>query len=584
LTDIHAALPHAPLELVDAANKIWHLRNNLKLEQGATLVLHGSAAAGDVNQLRLQSNNTSDPGAILWVRAQWGTIDIQSTKITSWDDAANGPDTEHATFMRSYIHVRSFLEADGITARESRMNIASSEISHLGFFGAEAYGLSWKVLGSQAGLFDKVDVRGDVTNCNIHHNYFGMYTFGAFEMKVLNNEVHDNVGYGVDPHDDSDSLLIEGNDVHHNGRHGIIASKRCDHVVIRGNKSHDNLLHGIMLHSTSNNGLIENNESFGNGDTGVTIFDSHDCTIRGNIIRDNAKGLRFSVGSSNNLAEGNEIFANKGSGLYFFKGNDAPSSGDGHPKLNRLINNNVHDNLGPGVKATDSDDNLFQGNQFVANNNEFELRRCLRNIFDGNSFPDNLTVSTAGKTGVAASTIFRNQPRVQVQIDAFSSVTFEDPLGSIFDPFETGIGTTVTSTGSSLKLTRTEIGTDSVVLTRNFKVVVTEKKVTVDPTTWNTGLNTSKAWTSVASAAALNVKYIVGDLNPNELYGISKNGTPVSSVLADANGTLTFEDVAGTTSPVLYSLVALYAGGPQSPPVPPPEGKHGGKKRRSGRS
>lgn len=34
-------------------------------------------------------------------------------------------------------------------------------------------------------------------------------------------QVHDNVGYGFDPHDDSDYVTINNNHVYNNGWHGI---------------------------------------------------------------------------------------------------------------------------------------------------------------------------------------------------------------------------------------------------------------------------------------------------------------------------------------------------------------------------
>ena len=45
--------------------------------------------------------------------------------------------------------------------------------------------------------------------------------------------MHDNSGYGFDPHDDSDFLTIHDNEVYNNGYHGIIASKRCNGVSIQ---------------------------------------------------------------------------------------------------------------------------------------------------------------------------------------------------------------------------------------------------------------------------------------------------------------------------------------------------------------
>src|SRR5262249_51543898 len=59
LSDIKAALPNAPLDLVDPANGIWLLRANLFIVDGSVVVLHGTAIGGDVNEFRLQSNNSS---------------------------------------------------------------------------------------------------------------------------------------------------------------------------------------------------------------------------------------------------------------------------------------------------------------------------------------------------------------------------------------------------------------------------------------------------------------------------------------------------------------------------------------------
>src|SRR6059058_4918921 len=58
LSDIKAALPKVPLTQV--APGVWHLRAELQADNGARLVLHGTKLGGDVNQLRLQSNNTFD--------------------------------------------------------------------------------------------------------------------------------------------------------------------------------------------------------------------------------------------------------------------------------------------------------------------------------------------------------------------------------------------------------------------------------------------------------------------------------------------------------------------------------------------
>ena len=167
------------------------------------------------------------------------------------------------------------------------MDIRRSEMAYLGHYAAEAYGLTWKVSGNGPGLYDRVDVLGEVTDSHIHHNYFGIYTYGGHGIRIVNNQINDNVMYGIDPHDDSDFLLIDGNDVHDNGTHGIICSQRCDNIVIRNNFSHDNGGNGIMLHRNTNDSLVEGNLCRNNADSGLAVFDSHRNVVRRNILQNN---------------------------------------------------------------------------------------------------------------------------------------------------------------------------------------------------------------------------------------------------------------------------------------------------------
>ena len=91
LTDVAAApvVGAGRLELVDPANKIWLLKTNLKVEEGATLRVVGGAA-GDANWLRLRS----DPAGGLWLRGENGNLLFQDTRVTSWDTAAGTFDTD----------------------------------------------------------------------------------------------------------------------------------------------------------------------------------------------------------------------------------------------------------------------------------------------------------------------------------------------------------------------------------------------------------------------------------------------------------------------------------------------------------
>jgi parallel beta-helix repeat protein len=553
LTDISQKASTSALQLVDPGNRIWLLKANLRLEQGARLNLHGASVGGDVNELRLRSNNSSAANSTIFIRAQWGTIDIVNTRVTSWNEAVNAPDTETATYKRSYIHARSFLEADGVTARESRMNIRNSDVGYLGFYGGEAYGLVWKVIGSTAGLYDKVNVYGDVTNSYIHHNFFGAYTYGAFGMEWRDNEIAYNASYGLDPHDDSDSLVITGNETHHNGNHGIICSQRCDNLTITGNVSHHNTGHGIMLHRDTNDSLVANNQSYDNTDTGIVLFESHRNTVRQNVSRNNKRGIRLSVGSADNVFENNEVYGNV-DGLYFYKGSDAPVNGDGHPKRNRFANNDVRDNSGYGIKASESDDNTFVNNSFTGNGAGILFEDSLRNRLDGNTIPSNRKIETDGNSGVASSTFVRPLADVLLAFNSYGSTTLEDSAGRVFDPEEPGIATTVTSAGSTLKMTKSLAGDTSLVTALKLWALAASGSATIDPTLYERSGDRRKEWVTRASSSNATIAYTVGDLAASTSYTVRRNGSTLATVATDSGGTLRFSDAPGSTSSVTYRI------------------------------
>jgi mannuronan 5-epimerase len=554
LSDIKAAQDQAPVEQV--APGVWHLRASLIIQGGAQLVLHGKAIGGDVNELRLQSNNTTDTNRFVFISADWGSINIQETSITSWDDAVGGPDTEYATNGRAYINVRSELAADGVTPLQSRMDVIHSDIGYLGYDESEAYGLSWKVNGDQPDLFNRADVFGDILDSRIHHNFFGIYTFGAYSMHCSDNEIDHNVQYGFDGHDDSDYLLIQGNNAHHNGNHGIIASKRCDHLTIRDNVCWANAQNGIILHRNSNNGLIEGNQCHDNRDSGVVLTGDSGCTVRSNLLFGNYEaGIRLDLGAADNLIEGNVCASNNWHGFYLYKGSDVPEpNDDGRPKRNRFVNNQVYGNGKEAINLFDSDDNTFSGNTFYANGAKMHFERGFRNRLVGNSIPPEVTVLTLGSPADAPATYISDQPATRVQMDGYSSTVFEDSKGQIFDPEEDGVATSVTTNGSSLVLTAAEIGTTSTVYARNFWADAKGGTVWIDPISWTSPDGANKHWTAKADPPGTSVSYTVGDLATNQAYAVLKEDVPLMTVKPDSAGSINFVDVIDNTNSVDYSI------------------------------
>ena len=552
LTEIRANTPSLPAAALSRSGDVWLLAAKLHIEDGSTLVLHGSAVGGDVDELRLKS----DSGGFVYLWAEYGTLDIESTRIRSWDPSAGAVDTEYAS-GRAFIRVRSFLDSSGI-ARESRMDIVNSEISYLGYNAAESYGLVWKVIGAPGAdfsLYDKVNVYGDIYGSHLHHNYFGMYTYGHEGGQWVGNEVDHNVKYGFDPHDDSDHLLIEDNNVHDNGNHGIIASQRCDHVVIRNNRSYGNTGNGIMIHRASDDALVEGNEAYQNTDSGIALFASKRSTVRNNTLLDNGNaGVRLSMGQADSLIDGNEIGFSGKYGLYFYRGSDTPQPGDdGRPKRNTLRNNTIHDVASDPVKMTDGDSNTFTGNVIQSSGTTLRFTTSTAVKLVNNTLPSGSIVNLSGSSSVATSADFY-QPTIKLQInDAYVTARFRDNNNAIFDPDET-IYTTSSTTSSLLTLNQADIGTSSTVFRRKLNAVPASGSIKVNPTLWSLSGDRGKDWNVQASSGSVSVAYTVGDLAAGTVYDVRRGGSVIGTFTATSEGAISFASAPGSTATVGYSV------------------------------
>jgi parallel beta-helix repeat protein len=370
-----------PKQMVKVGAGVYLLRSHLVLQTGASFIVEGTAIGGTTNVLRLMSNNNSTTNNLANITADQGKIRFASTQVTSWNEAAAGPDTEYgSTYKRASIKVRSRV-VNGVP-NISRMDILDSNIGYLGYNGAEAYGLAWKVMDN---AFAAVDVLGDIRNSRIHHNYFGAYMYGAYGMVIDNNEFDKNIKYGLDPHDDSDALTITNNRSHHNGNHGIICSQRCDNIVIRGNQSYNNIGHGIMIHRSVDNSVVENNTSSYNTDTGIALFESNHNIIRNNTVVGNKHGIRLSVGSSYNQLLNNTVDGSTGNALYTYVGSDIPVRGDGVNRGNIWNGNIVKNSKYYVLKLAGTDGDRFEANDFRGNGiAKYDISRATNTVFVNN--------------------------------------------------------------------------------------------------------------------------------------------------------------------------------------------------------
>ncbi|KKP58904.1 MAG: Glycosyl transferase family 2 [Candidatus Moranbacteria bacterium GW2011_GWF2_34_56] len=336
LSKINQSLAPANKNLLEqTAPGEWILRANLYIGKDVTLILD----KGEVDYLKLKS----DDDEFIWLRSETGNMLFSGIKITSWDEKNKTPDFNHNN-GRAYI-----------TAKNSgRFDIANSELAYLGYVGAPkrggpfggSYGVSWKI--KNQGLQDRL-LTGVVQNSDFHNNFFGAYTFGTTGMVFQKNKFYDNIEYGLDPHDDSNNMLIENNLAFQNGKHGIITSKRCFDNIIINNTSYNNRLHGIMLDRNSNNNLVQKNTVYGNVD-GIAIYESNKNIISENKIQNNVRGIRLNAGSQENFIQNNSITKNS-LGLYIYN----------QANKNIAINNSIVNNE-TGINLKNANQNTLLDN------------------------------------------------------------------------------------------------------------------------------------------------------------------------------------------------------------------------------
>ncbi|CAM9939118.1 unnamed protein product [Scytosiphon promiscuus] len=380
---------------------VWLLRTSLAVTNGVTLDLKGSEAAGDCDELKIKSSTT----LIHAVRGHGGNLDIYKTLIQSWDEDLLTPHVLPADSLgeepRSYIACSSEVvnesdTCDGGSAREDmgecRMDMVDSELAHMGYEATESYGITWKVRGfctdmSNPEVFDNVQVYGDMTNCNIHGMWYGMYSYGHQGGVWTDNLMHDNYVYGFDPHDDSDYLTIRNNTVWNNGKHGIIASKRCDHVVIQDNKVDTSGGSGIMLHRSCDDSEITGNVVYGSADAAVALVETSRVLVSGNVFGDNKWGARLTVGASDNVFVDNIFSASTQREIYLYPGADEPLV---EPFTGRCTDNVFESNeisyvaSGP-INLEYADGTVISNNTFIGGEGYFEFDTSYETSIVGNT-------------------------------------------------------------------------------------------------------------------------------------------------------------------------------------------------------
>ncbi|CAM9392267.1 unnamed protein product [Discosporangium mesarthrocarpum] len=409
--DVKTGVPKGPIYILDEKDEIdmtpfapytgkWYVEADIFVLDDITLEIVDE-------ELRIESTETRFHN----LRGHGGSLYFSGAVVTSWDLSVGGP-REAYDVGRSYISCISEMTGYGDCGGglgvakndmgECRLDVLETEIGYLGWMDSESYGLTWKVRGfcvdkSNPEVFDEVNVYGDIIDSDIHHMYYGMYSYGHQGGTWVRNKMHDNAQYGFDPHDDSDFLTISENDVYNNGNHGIIASKRCNDVEITNNYVHDGtglIAAGIFLHRSSDRAVVSGNTVENMPDAGIAIMESFDLDIFDNTFTNIKYGVRISVGGANNHIHDNTFETISQYGLYTYQGSDSPDTdSDGRPKDNMFIDNEVLDCI-VCMKIGEGDNNMFEGNTFEGRNIKFQFRNARETRFLTNTFPSNAEFST----------------------------------------------------------------------------------------------------------------------------------------------------------------------------------------------
>ena len=449
------------LQELSSTDKIWLLNANLRVDR-LKLVLTLSPDAG-VRELRLRSQAsaagqtataTIDHSSFVYIRADDSDINIDNTKIFSWDPQANNGAGD---YDRDPANGRAYL----LAKFASTMNIRNSEIGFLGSRDGESYGLSWRDINDPKEPDQlRTRVTGEVINSLIHDNYYGIYTYQASNMTFRGNKFYNNILYGFDPHDFSHNFLVENNEAYNNGADGFIISRGCNNFIIRNNIAYNNVdpspasrAHGFIIDPgspnsadpqvPSNNNILENNEAYGNEGYGLRILGSNNNQIRNNYFHGNLRGISIDQNSTDNLISGNRINNNSRYGLVIqetanknvVRNNEVMTNSDNGIHIqsneNQVENNTVKNNFKAGIALliktgfVAPTNNVITANLVISNSaNGIDLRSAIGTLVQGNvaeqNKGDGVYLKDSSQTTISENTL-RNNTSYGIEVNGPTS-------------------------------------------------------------------------------------------------------------------------------------------------------------------
>jgi poly(beta-D-mannuronate) C5 epimerase len=293
--DLKRQLPAQYFE--ETEKGVFVARLPIDIKPGATLQI-----GDDVKDFRL----SLDRGAFL---VNEGKLFITGSRLEAWNEAARGP----AVFKDKH-DFRPFL----VSWAGSETYIVDSVVAHLGFAATKAYGVSISQFSPKlAPVFKRARPTGWLINSEFFDNWYGFYCYEADDVVIRGNDYHDNIKYGIDPHDRSRRLIIAENRASGTKeKHGIIVSREVNDSWIFDNKSFENGLSGIVVDRSSVNNVVAHNQVYRNHADGITIYESPNTLLWQNLVVGNERhGIRVRNSVDADLRD-NVAIGNGLSGIY----------------------------------------------------------------------------------------------------------------------------------------------------------------------------------------------------------------------------------------------------------------------------
>jgi mannuronan 5-epimerase len=331
-------------------NGEYLLSSDLEVNEEARLTI----ALPEVTWIKISNKGESDQYNILVN----GYMDIKGVKITSWDPDENsvvGQDTSGST-PRPYIR---YQDAQGGL-------IENSELAYMGQDGGRKRGFS--LTGTTTNIVIK--------NNDFHHWWYAFYSAGVGNVTIEGNKFHDNYAYAIDPHGGTHDMKITNNHVYHNAGYGIICSEDCFNILIEGNRAHDNPLSSITLSKNV-----------------------HNSTVRDNLVYNSDKGINFNTSPDNEVY--NNTIRNVTLGFYITQPEDG-SIGDSTG--NKIYDNTIENTATAVATNLDTVDNIFANNTFLNNEfHDFLVEGGSEIIIENQTFTNYKIAGSSGKVTIQNS-------------------------------------------------------------------------------------------------------------------------------------------------------------------------------------